>query len=230
MEKLISPISNDHPTGVETINKQRAFWAATIFTFVAFISFVFALFLVSRSPIWQVYAIVAITAVALAADIIGTVLIWRGRTDLGLRYLFWSLMFTVPPNVLLVTNTTWILIAIVLLVGFIHVFYLHPHTWRKTYQFWPIIASFLMATVEIFQPSFRANLTNQTASSGYFGPIIFSFLVVSFIFLIIRQAWRGSLRSKLLAAFIGVTVIATGALGVFMMTRTSSEPTTVTRG
>lgn len=223
MEKLTSPISNDHPSSDEAINKQRAFWAAIIFTFVAFASFVFALFLVSRTPIWQVYAIATITAVALAVDIIGTVLIWRGRVDLGLRYLFWSLMFTVPPNVLLVTNTTWILIAIVLLVGFIHVFYLHPRAWRKAYQFWPIIASFLMAMVEIFRPPFRENLTSQTTSSGYFGPIIFSLLVVSFIFLIVRQAWSGSLRSKLLAAFIGVTVIATGALGVFMYVTTSNN-------
>jgi len=223
MDNPTTPISIKPPSGDRTIKTQRAFWSAIIFTAVALISFIFSLFLVGRMPSWQVYTIAALTAVALVVDIIGAVLIWRGRTELGLKFFYWSLLFTVPPNVLLVSNTTPILVAIVLVVGFTHVFYLQPRAWRKFYQFGPVLASIFMVVVDFIQPSFRLDMANTITASGYFGPMIFVFLVAGLVVLSVRQVMSGSLRTKLLAAFIGVSVIATSALGIYMYITTSNN-------
>ena len=48
-------------------------------------------------------------------------------------------------------------------------------------------------------------------------------LAVAFIVEAVRQAWRGSLRTKLLAAFIGVTVLATGILSAFVIVTTTNN-------
>jgi GAF domain-containing protein/HAMP domain-containing protein len=203
-----SPPENTSTQEHETINVQRAFWAAIIFTFVALTSVVTSVFLVGSNPIWQVYTIAAITVIALAADFIGMVLIWRGRTGLGLNFFYWSLMFTVPPNALLVTNTTPYLIGIVLVVGAVHVFYLQPRARRNSLLLGPIIAAMLMAAVEIWQPSFRANLISTSVASGYIGPVMFIFLVFSLLALVVRQAWSGNIRVKLVTSFTVVTLVA----------------------
>jgi GAF domain-containing protein/HAMP domain-containing protein len=210
--RLSSNIDAQAPQG-DSVNRKRAFWASVIFTFVAITSFIFAIFLIGRMPTWQAYAILMLTAIALVIDVIATVLILRGRTTAGLLLLYWSLLLTVPLNVLLVTNTTQYLIAIILLVGFTHVFYLQPRSWRKYYVFGPIVAAALMAMVEIYNPSFRMNVTNTTTTSSYFGPIIFSFLVVSLISLVVWQAWGGSIRLKLVTSFTVIALVSVTILG-----------------
>ena len=197
----------------DTINRKRVFWASVIFTFVAITSFIFDIFLVGRMPTWQAYSILALTAIALVIDVIATVSILRGRMTAGLLLLYWSLLFTVPPNALLVTNTTQYLIAIILLVGFTHVFYLQPRSWRKYYVFGPILVAALMAMVEIYNPSFRMTVINTTPTSSYFGPIIFSFLVLSLITLVVWQAWGGSIRLKLVTSFTVIALLALAIVG-----------------
>jgi GAF domain-containing protein/HAMP domain-containing protein len=209
---LSSNFDAQAPQG-DSVNRKRAFWASIIFTFVAVTSFIFAIFLVGRMPTWQSYAILALTTIALVIDVTATILIVRGRITAGLLLLYWSLLFTVSLNVLLVTNTTPYLIAIILLVGFTHVFYLQPRSWRKYYIFGPVIVAALMAMVEIYSPSFRMSVINTTPTSSYFGPIIFSFLVISLISLFVWQAWGGSIRLKLVTSFTVIALLAVAIVG-----------------
>jgi len=210
MTNNLSSNHDHHPVNEEAINRQRVFWASIIFTVVALISFAFSFFLIARNPAWQSYVISTITFVALVVDVYSVILVRHGRLGKGLRYLFWSTLFTVPPNVLLVSNTTPILIAMVLTVGGIHLYYLQPRSWRKRYQFAPIVASVLMLLVEALRPSFRMDVALRGAggTSNYFGPFILAFLVVSLIGLIVRQAWSGSLRVKLLSGITALTVVS----------------------
>jgi len=208
-------LNSNQPVEGELINSQRVFWAAIIFTVVALISFLFSLFLIARTPAWQTYVISVITAIALAIDVYSVILVQRGRLEQGLKFLFWSTLLTVPPNALFVTNTTPILIAMVLTVGGVHLFYLQPRSWRKRYQFAPVIASLLMALVEVLNPPFRINLSQGgiSGTSNYFGPIILAFLIVSLIVLIVRQAWGGNIRVKIITAFTLVAMTSLGILG-----------------
>ncbi len=215
MNNSLSPNPTNRTMQEEPINGQRVFWASIIFTAVALISFVFSFFLIGRSPVWQSYVITAITAVALVVDVFAVILVRRGRLEQGLKYLFWSTLFTVPPNALLVTNTTPVLIAMVLTVGGIHLFYLQPRSWRKRYQFAPIVASVLMALVEVFPPSFRLDVTGAGTgtTSSYFGPFILVFLVISLVALVVRQAWGGNIRVKLVTSFTVIALISVAIVG-----------------
>jgi GAF domain-containing protein len=56
-----------------------------------------------------------------------------------------------------------------------------------------------------------------------FVPMITGAIVLVAGFFIARRAWGGNLRNKLLVAFIGVTVIATGVLGAYMITTSSNN-------
>ncbi len=215
MDKSLSPNTTNQPEQGETINRQRVLWASIIFTVVALISFVFSFFLIARLPVWQSYVISVITAVALAIDVLSVVLVLRGRLEQGLKYLFWSTLFTVPPNALLVTNTTPILIAMVLTVGGIHLFYLQPKSWRRRYQLAPVVASVLMALVEVIQPSFRLDVTGAggVATSNYFGPLILTFLVISLVALVVRQAWGGNIRVKIVTSFTVIALVSVAIVG-----------------
>ncbi|MBK8617516.1 MAG: GAF domain-containing protein [Anaerolineales bacterium] len=213
MNNSLSHNPTNQPAQGESINRQRVFWASIIFTAVAAISFVFSFFLIGGSPVWQSYLILAITTIALIVDVISVVLITRGQLEQGLKYLFWSTLFTVPPNALLVTNTTPFLIAIILVVSSIHIFYLQPQAWRKKYQFAPIIASILTASVEVFQPSFRLEITGTSPTSNFFGPLILAFLVISLIALVVRQAWAGNIRLKLVTSFTVIALISVAIVG-----------------
>jgi GAF domain-containing protein/HAMP domain-containing protein len=70
-----------------------------------------------------------------------------------------------------------------------------------------------MAMVEIYNPSFRMTVINTTVTSSYFGPIIFSFLVVSLIALVVWQAWGGSIRLKLVTSFTVIALLSVTILG-----------------
>lgn len=215
----------DNPTSIvpgnpsqreESVSAQRVFWAAILFTLVALASFIFSLVLVRNFPVWQIYAVSALTAIALMADITGLLFILRGRTLLGIKWLYWSLMIAIPPNALLATNTTPILIAFVLAIGFVNVFYLLPRAMQKSYRYGPVLAVLFMILVEIFHPPFRVNLVASFSASGYFGSITLAFLIVSVILMVLLQsqsAIAASLRLKIIvwagAIMIVLSVILT---------------------
>src|SRR5512140_22591 len=85
--------------GSNSINSQRAFWVAVIFTTVAFSSFLLSIFLNFQYPAWQVFLMAVIAGLSLAFDAISLVLIRRGRTLLALRILYWSILVVLPLNV-----------------------------------------------------------------------------------------------------------------------------------
>ncbi|MBK8780775.1 MAG: GAF domain-containing protein [Anaerolineales bacterium] len=202
--------SNQLTINNESINLKRVFWAAVIFTIVAFSSVVLSIFLIRTSPSWQVYSIAGISTIALIVDIIGLWLIQRDQAATGLKLLYWSSLLTVPPNVLLVTSIAPFLIGIVLFVGFIHVFFLHPRSWRKYYFFGPVIASGVILFFEWIQPPFRLALI---VTSGVFSTSVLVFLIAGIFFLYLLQSWgnlahlmRSSISNRLTTMVMVLTI------------------------
>ncbi len=211
----------------ETINVKRAFWAAVIFTTVAFSSVVLSIFLIRTSPSWQVYSITAIATIALIVDIIGLQLIQRDQAATGLKLLYWSSLITVPPNVLLVTRIAPFLIGIVLFVGFIHVFFLHPKSWRKNYFFGPVLASVIILLFEWLQPPFRLTLI---ATSSFFSTSVLVFLTTGIFFLYLRQSWgnithflRSSISNRMTALVMVLTIPLLIAIAAYISYQAGSE-------
>jgi methyl-accepting chemotaxis protein len=195
------------------IHVQRAFGAAVIFTMVAFTSVLLSVYLIFIYPVWQVALMTAIAVLALVLDIISIVLIRQHRAGLGLKVLYWSGLFTVPANVVLFTGIAPVLIALVLVVGFVEVFLLFPANWRKYSPFGPLLAALVMLLVEFLNPSFRFEM-GQVPTSGYFGQVVLGFVIISTVVLVVRQSWssirsfmQSSIRNRLTTIVVGSAII-----------------------
>jgi GAF domain-containing protein/HAMP domain-containing protein len=199
--------------GQNDINIQRAFWSAIIFTIVAFTSVALSIYLIFVYPVWQVFMMAVIALLAFVLDMISVILIRRNQAGLGLKIMYWSGLFTIPANVVLFTGMAPILIVIVLVIGFVEVFLLFPPHWRKYSQFGPVLAAAVMFLVEFLNPPFRFNM-GIVPTSGYFGQVVLGFVVLGVIVLVVRQAWSGNIRVKLVVSFIVVTLVAVGIVGV----------------
>ena len=204
--------------GQNDINIQRAFWSAIIFTIVAFTSVALSIYLIFVYPVWQVFLMAVIALLAFVLDMTSVILIRRNQAGLGLKILYWSGLFTIPANVVLFTDMAPILIVLVLVIGFVQVFLLFPPNWRKYLQFGPVLAAAFMFLVEFLNPPFRFNM-GIVPTSNYFGQVVLGFVVLGVIVLVVRQAWSGSLRTKLLASTVGITVVSIIIFGYFAYTR-----------
>jgi len=202
------------------INIDRVFWGAVILTIVGISSFALGIFMIIQEPVWQVYGVGLIAAISMLINIACVVLIRRGRTAFSLKLLFLSGLVTITLNTILLTNVTALLIGFMLLVSLGEIFLLFPKSWRNRALLGPVVALAIMLLVEYLDPSFRLDYISELP---FFGQTMMAFMVVAFIVVILRQAWSGNLRAKLLAAFIGVTVVATGVLGAYMITTSSNN-------
>jgi GAF domain-containing protein/HAMP domain-containing protein len=221
-KKIFPPIeneSNQSPQDPGYINIQRAFWVSIIFTAVAVISMGLGIYLVFNYPYWQIYAILIIAALSSVFDVLAVVLIRRGRAGISLKILYWSGLITLPLNSLLVPGIAPVLVAIVMVMGFVNIYLLFPRTWRKFALIGPITAALFMLLVDYLNPPFRYSV-GVLPTSNFYGPFILVFLVVGILFLIIRQAIQGNIRTKLIISFVLVAVIAAWSV-VFFADRSS---------
>ncbi|MFL7893551.1 MAG: cache domain-containing protein, partial [Anaerolineales bacterium] len=189
MMKEINPPRKDQ----DEINVQRAFWVSIIYTIVAASSVGLAIFLIIRNPVWQVYTMTVIAVFSLGFDLAAVIYIRRGQPALGLKILYWSGLFTLPLNALLFSGVSSFLAAIILVVGFVNVFYLFPKSWRRRYQFGPIVAAVAIFILDLVNPPFRVNMGNV---SGNFGWIVLGFIVVAVLVLANRQLWTGGILRR----------------------------------
>ena len=212
---------NPREQNQEDINVQRAFRVAIIYTIVALSSVGLAIFLIIRAPVWQVFLMAGISMISFLLDLAAVIWLRRGQPALALKVMYWSGLFTVPLNVLLFIGVASFLAGIVLVTGLVNVFYLFPKNWRNrfSYQAWPVVAAILMFIVDYINLPIRIDLGN---TSGSFGPAVLVFIIISVFISVLRQAYLGNIRTKLLVAFIGVTVVATSVLAVYVYTTTNN--------
>ena len=198
------------PVQDESINVQRAFWVAIIFTVFALGSLGLLVYVITVTPAWQVYVITALTAIATIVDFASVIVIRRGRADLGLKMLYWSTMLSIIPNSFFTAGAGPILVAMVLLLGYVNVFYLQPRSWRRRYQYGPLLIALAIGAVEFWNPPFRFSFF----STPFFGPSALTFLVVSIVALVLYQARReiaSSIRLKIIV-WMGAIMIVLSAI------------------
>ena len=80
MNKQYSP----QPVQDESINTQRAFWVAIIFSVFALGSLGLLVYVITVTPAWKVYAIAALTTIATAVDVASVPMMGSGGADFGL--------------------------------------------------------------------------------------------------------------------------------------------------
>jgi GAF domain-containing protein/HAMP domain-containing protein len=80
-----------------------------------------------------------------------------------------------------------------------------------------IVIAALLLSLDLFEPFERITNTDIT-----FTWVVAGGMVLAYLMFIARRVWTSSLRNKLMVAFIGIMVVATGALAVYVFTSTSS--------
>jgi GAF domain-containing protein/HAMP domain-containing protein len=198
--------------GQNDFNVQRAFGGALSLTAFAFVSVVLAVFSASQFPVWQAFLMAAIALVSLIFDASSVVLIRRGQAALGLKILFWSVLITLPLNVLLLSGVTAILMGVLLTIGFVVVFVLFPPAQRKYLQFGPIASVAVMFLIDFIDPFFRLDM-GLSPFTRVIGPLVLGLVIVGIFVLLTRQAISGNIRTKLILSFAVITLFVGGISG-----------------
>ena len=194
---------------------QRLFWGTIILTgtllLLYALVFTFLLQIEGKTPI--IYISMMFFIFATATSVLGIVFTLRHQYKLGLNFTYYSFLIVV-----LIITSSFIGRALpgsflLLIVFGIAIGWLYPRPSRR----WPIVAAVvtLMLTwvIEWLNPAWR-----QPWGTLPIGPIIGIVLGLIFAGFLLRRAWSGSLRSKMIAAFV-VTVAASVGIVAFLTNR-----------
>ena len=168
---------------------------------------------------WQAYQFIILAAQVIVTSFVSASLIRRGRSRLGSWIIFISNLIAPIWASLLVSRLGYVALAYILVTTYFTIRYVIPKEARRiavVLTAFGLVISFL---AEMIDPAWRLVSSLMLVVS----PILTGFLGVVFIAVIARQAWAGNIRNKLMVAFIGVTVVATGVLGAFMYITTSNN-------
>ena len=173
--------------------------------------FTFLLQIEGKTPI--IYISMMFFIFATATSVLGIMFTLRHQYKLGLNFTYYSFLIVV-----LIITSSFIGRALpgsflLLIVFGIAIGWLYPRPSRR----WPIVAAVvtLMLTwvIEWLNPAWR-----QPWGTLPIGPIIGIVLGLIFAGFLLRRAWSGSLRSKMIAAFV-VTVVASVGIVAFLTNR-----------
>ena len=183
-------------------------------TILVFPVYVYLLFL--KGSVWQLWAAASIVVGIFIVSLISRQLIQAGHTERGAQVLIYSLLIGLVANSFIIANLGIVLgltaIALTVVIAM--------QTTGKPDRF--IVTSFVTGAISIlldlFLPPYRLILPELQ----FITPIMTTPVVLILGFMTFRHFRDFSLRNKLLAAFIGVTVISAGALAVYVFTSTSN--------
>jgi len=198
---------------------QRKFWGVIAISVLALFAYGYALSnLFKLEPTIAVYIKMAVFVAAMGLAITSFILAIRRQVDLALTVIFYFLLIAQVANPATTQGRTLNATFTMLVMGTLMIGWLLPRSaWRKNAAF--LAGAFLLAWVfEWIDPAWRV----VTVSTGAVGPAVAVIFSVILVVLVVRETWGRSMRNKLLVAFIGVTVVAAGALAVYVYNTTTN--------
>ncbi len=156
-----------------------------------------------------VYFAMGLYALTIAAGITVIILTLRGRQDLGAQLAVYmiALVFAASPMIF-VGRVVTASLSLVTLSGII-ILQLLPEALRRKYIVITGVALILTWLIEWVNPSWRLE-TEVGRGSGPVTAIIFGFILAV---ILVRQAWRGNIRVKLVTSFTVIALIAVTIVG-----------------
>jgi len=207
-------------SNIDENQERRAFIITIVFLVAIIANLVLSLSQGFQTNAWQHFVRAGLVLTFGVATVIAAIRIRSGRTENGIWLLIIGFLFSLIGTSLLLAGFGPILAVIELvLAGGIAAFVL-PKGKRNRAFVVSAVAAALTYGIDFLPLAYRipAPVILKNALPAIAGVVV---LIVGFF--IARQAWRGNLRAKLLAAFIGVTIIATSALGTFIATTTANN-------
>ena len=219
-----------HSTSTQNETSPVAYWGTIILSAVLLLVFagVLLLTIMALSAIpdsgsatasnfiaFEVAVVMTVIVITSLASLIFTI---RGNQALGYRLAYLTIAMFVLNTSTLVGGQALSMSFFLLILSTFGVGWLSPSRSRRSYIAATIIILALVWVIEWINPPWQADYSG--AQLGPIGTVVFVFI---FAGLVVSQAWRGSLRNKLLVAFIGLTIVATGILSAFVIVTTTNN-------
>lgn len=182
------------------------------------VGLVFNIIIAVQVNAWQVYVIL-VPVIALGVLAFNSFsLIRNGQMEKGMWRIIVGMLIILPPFVLLISGVGIILGLIIIITTYLYASQTLPAKDVRRILFASLGVGALTAATDFLTLEYRLQIPEIQA----FAPAITALVLLFIGFFVVRRAWGHSLRNKLLIAFIGITVFATGALAVYVFVSTSN--------
>jgi len=202
----------DTAQAVSGTQYQLALWTAGIFAFLGLIFFFLSLYNVFILQQGQAdttdMALTPVAILMLAAGLAGLILIRRGRLVLGLWVIFGVAIIPPVLTVLVLGDVFALALSYTLLLSMAMIAWVFPRSERRLTIIITIVAVLLMTAIELWNPAFRAGSTSLQS----FGPYAIGLAAIGLVAFFIRQAAIGSIRTKLITAFVLMALLSMGVV------------------
>jgi len=158
--------------------------------------------LLQQTKTLGIYGAIMVVFLAILAGIVGIVFTIRQRQDLGLKL---SLYPTLAIGIIIISifqGRTLPASFSILVISVVANMWLLQRESRRTHLIATILALIVMWAIDWINPAWRISI--NAASVGPAGAIVF---LVIFGLATIRRVWQGNLRTKLVSAFLIVTIV-----------------------
>jgi signal transduction histidine kinase/HAMP domain-containing protein len=189
---------------------QLALWSAGIFTLLGIVFFFFSVynvFILQKGHFDPSDLLLTpVTILMVAGGLTGFILIRRGHLIPGLWLAFG--VAVVPPilAVLVLGNVFAVALVYTLTLAFVMITWVFPKSERRKAIVASAVAILIMLTIELWNPAFRLrSITLQN-----FAPFAIGLAAIGLLAFFIRQAAIGSIRTKLITAFVLMALLSMG--------------------
>ncbi|MEW5939128.1 MAG: GAF domain-containing protein [Chloroflexota bacterium] len=199
------------PPMAEEINPQRVFWGTLAMDFILLLVIPYFLVTLFRqsggglilSLATGVFAIVGLTTIASVA------LTLRRRQEAGLKLNFYALFaLGILINALIEGRILTSSFSI-FTVSAIAIQWLFPRRERRRYFVIAVAITALMWVINWINPPWRIEI--EAVDVGPIGAVLFGLIL---LVILVRQAWYGTIRTKLVASFLVATILPLAILAV----------------
>jgi len=198
---------------------QRKLWGVIAISVLAFLAYAYTLSnLFKVEPTTAVYIKIVVYVAAMGLAVASFILSLRRQVDRALTLIFYFLLIAQVVNPATTQGRAFNATFTMLVMGTLMIGWLLPRSeWRKNAAL--LVGAFILAWgFEWIDPAWRVDI----GAVGVVGPAVAITFSIVLAVLVVREAWAGNLRTKLLTAFIGVTVVATGSLAVYVYISTNN--------
>jgi GAF domain-containing protein/HAMP domain-containing protein len=161
---------------------------------------------------WQNFVLLVTPIVVFVLGLAGLVLLRRGKPLQGSSLVFITNLLLPIVAVLLQTGLGWAVFVYALTSSIMLIWQVMPKVTRSWTVTLAALSLALIAAMEWFNPSTRVAAGEELSTFFYSAGAI---LVIIFLVQAGRQAWGGSLRTKILTSFLLSIILAVAAISLF---------------
>ncbi|MCP4142361.1 MAG: GAF domain-containing protein [Chloroflexi bacterium] len=180
---------------------------------------ILGVYLIITTKNWQGYGILLLAAEAVVGGFISASLIRQGKPKLGAQILLLTNCLAPALGAWVIADFSLVSMAYIVVSTYFIYNYATPKESRRTALF--VIATALLVSIasDVIDPVWRVKSSLMLT----LGPIFIGILGIILLVIVARQAWRNSVRNKLLILLAGITILLTGTISAINISNVQEE-------